>query len=80
MLQVAPRLRMIGRELQSPEEILACFRNPACPRLKHTQVIPVVGVIGAQMKCRLSLRNRRLQLPHTRECLRQLPVQIGIGR
>ena len=71
---------MIGRELQSPEEILPRFRNPARPRFQHAQVVPVIGVICPQMKSRLSFRNRRLQLPRTGQRLRQLRVQVRIGR
>jgi len=53
-LQIAARFRMIGRELQSAEEILPYFGNPARPRFEHAEVVPVIGVIGAQMMCRLS--------------------------
>ncbi len=79
MLQIAAGLRMIGHELQSPEEILPCFRNPARPRFQHAQVVPVIGIICPQMKSSFSFRNRRLQLPHTGQRLRQLRVQVRIG-
>ena len=80
MLQIAARLRMIGHELQGVQEIFACFRNLARPRFQHAQVVPVIGVICSQMKSCFSFRNRLLQLPRTGQRLRQLRVQVRIGR
>jgi hypothetical protein len=59
-LQISARLGMIGRELQGMKEIVTCFRNSACSRLQHSQIVPVVGVGGAQMKCCFSFCNRLL--------------------
>jgi hypothetical protein len=80
MLQIGARLRVIGHELQSPQEILPRLADPARPCFEHAKIVPVIGVVRPQMKCCLSLRNRRFQLPRTGQCLRQLRMQIRIGR
>ena len=80
MLQIGARLRVIGHELQGVTEILTRFGDPAGPRFKHSQVVPVISVVCPQMKRCFSFRNRLLQLPGAGQRLRQQRVQVGIGR